>query len=577
MLKKSLAVGIIVFLVISSVPYSILSTEISTGTFDGNTLYVGGTGPSNYSKIQDAINDSSNRDTIFVFNGTYYENLFIDKTINLIGEDKYTTIIDGGMKERCDVVHIRPKGDGILLSGFTIQYSGQITGQLCYDVGVEIHSDYNTISDNIITNNHDGIFIYASNNNNIINNVIRDSNYSGIAFFSGSNNTISFNNLSNNRNGIEVRNTGMSNENTFSDNVISNNFFGIKLWHSRNIINRNNFINNSRQAVTRFNVPRFSPSRNSWDANYWDDWVGVGPKHIPGFFGFNFDWHPVSEPYEIIIGRDDDSLYSSSFGDGDTKYWAVISAVGNNPHQIIQCSRDLKAIYNVMINHGWNDENIKVLLEEEATKEAIIGSFQWLNESGEDEDDVIFFFSNSHGYYMDDQPPLDEPDGKDGFILPFDCDWETWDNCILDDELAVEFDKLKSKNIFIVIDSCHAGEFIDGSSDLCKSGRVVLTGCDVEELGGPLLVRMRWLFPYYFTKGLNGPADKNNDNFVSAEETFSYAKLPVMIRSTLFNLIRSQTLETQHPQIYDGWPSEENNGEELNLIDLKKGFISEEI
>ena len=88
---------------------------------------------------------------------------------------------------------------------------------------------------------------------------------------------------------------------------------------------------------------------------------------------------------------------------------------------------------------------------------------------------------------------------------------------------------MKSKNIFIVIDSCHAGEFIDGSSDLCKSGRVVLTGCDVEELGGPLLARMRWLFPYYFTKGLNGPADKNNDNFVSAEETFSYAKLPVMI------------------------------------------------
>jgi hypothetical protein len=81
---------------------------------------------------------------------------------------------------------------------------------------------------------------------------------------------------------------------------------------------------------------------------------------------------------------------------------------------------------------------------------------------------------------------------------------------------------------------------------------------------------MRWRFPYYFTKGLNGRADKNNDNFVSAEETLSYAELPVMIRSTLYNLIRSRILETQHPQIYDGWPTEENNEDELNIIDLAK-------
>jgi len=65
--KKGLAVGIIFFLVISSVPYSILSNEISTGTFDGNILYVGGSGPGNYSIIQNAINDASDGDTIFVF------------------------------------------------------------------------------------------------------------------------------------------------------------------------------------------------------------------------------------------------------------------------------------------------------------------------------------------------------------------------------------------------------------------------------------------------------------------------------------------------------------------------------
>ena len=39
----------------------------------GNTLYVGGSGEGNYTKIQDAINNASDGDTVFVYNGTYYE------------------------------------------------------------------------------------------------------------------------------------------------------------------------------------------------------------------------------------------------------------------------------------------------------------------------------------------------------------------------------------------------------------------------------------------------------------------------------------------------------------------------
>jgi hypothetical protein len=57
------------------------------GSFS-TTLYVGGTGPGNYTSIQSAINDATSGDTVFVYSGTYYENIVIDVSINLIGENK---------------------------------------------------------------------------------------------------------------------------------------------------------------------------------------------------------------------------------------------------------------------------------------------------------------------------------------------------------------------------------------------------------------------------------------------------------------------------------------------------------
>ena len=70
--------------------------------------------------IQDGIDAADPGYTIFVYSGTYSENVVVNKTINLIGEDKNTTIIDGGYIG--DVIHISK--DWVNISGFSIKNSG---------------------------------------------------------------------------------------------------------------------------------------------------------------------------------------------------------------------------------------------------------------------------------------------------------------------------------------------------------------------------------------------------------------------------------------------------------------------
>ena len=142
-IKKGVVVAVILlFISVSVIPST--GTNIveksSAMSFDGNTLYVGGNGTGNYTRIQDAIDNASSGDTVFVYNGTYYENVIVSKSINLIGENRANTIIDGNHTE--EVVHI--SAHGVNLSGFTIQNSGSEG----YNSGMGLHSNNNIITGN---------------------------------------------------------------------------------------------------------------------------------------------------------------------------------------------------------------------------------------------------------------------------------------------------------------------------------------------------------------------------------------------------------------------------------------------
>lgn len=264
-------------------------------------------------------------------------------------------------------------------------------------------------------------------------------------------------------------------------------------------------------------------------------------------------------------------------GDGIENKWAVFITAGGGPsyeHHEKRDRNDVKELTRIFLEQEWKQDHILTLLEEEATEDAILRvPFEWLADNGEDEDDLVFFYFSMHGTnHTKDEPPLDEPDGKDEIIFPWDEGHGGWnmDTFIVDDVLAEKFHGVHSKNIMIVFHTCHSGGMIDGASDFAKSGRVVVTSCGVTEGSIMLFLIKHWLFPYYLIHGLEGHADRNDDNEVSAEEVYFYTELPVAIHSTFLNFLVSAKIVTQHPQMYDGWPSEENNDEELKLINLER-------
>jgi parallel beta-helix repeat protein len=208
-MKKSLQTIGIVAMLVGAIFFGFLILE-NESNVSGATRYVGGVGPGNFTTIQDAINVSIDGDTVFVYNGTYVENVIVNRTINLIGMDMSNTTIDGNGIG--DVVNVT--SSWVNITGFTLTNCGSIPGdaalkfymvtncEISYSNLSSINgggimlisSDVIEIHDNLIENNYDGIFMFSSTNCNIVDNTI-SSNQNGLYFESSSGNTVYHNNI----------------------------------------------------------------------------------------------------------------------------------------------------------------------------------------------------------------------------------------------------------------------------------------------------------------------------------------------------------------------------------------------
>jgi parallel beta-helix repeat protein len=267
-MRKCLAVGIILLFVGTAiVPSNGQQVEKTSLPIPrGDILYVGGSGPGNYTRIQDAIDNATNGDTVFVFDDSspYYENLLINKSIIFIGENKETTIIDGRENGTCVSVLV----DRVRISGFTIQKSGYwypgiqmrlsnysiISSNILQNntgPGLRfISANNNTITDNIIIHNYDGIYARSGFGNLIDGNYICYNSDVGIELYAEGPNIISGNNISSNGNwGIYVFNIDTPGNNITGNYISNNHLKGILVSISSDVCISNNIISHSNIGI----------------------------------------------------------------------------------------------------------------------------------------------------------------------------------------------------------------------------------------------------------------------------------------------------------------------------------------
>jgi len=225
--------------------------------------------PRDYPTIQGAVNAARPGSTIYVKAGTYYEKIFINKTILLFGESRSTTIIKSGG----DMDTIRITANNGSISGFTIENEKNYT----HSYGIKMSNTCNNVvSNNIITRNFVGVKIEDGSCNNIIKDNIITRNRYGVFICLKSNNNIVCNNVvsESDWNGIELnfceRNI------VYGNTIVNNTAYGLEIPiyapSCHNIIFHNNFLSNKFRNA-------YGPNPNFWasncEGNYWDDYNGT--------------------------------------------------------------------------------------------------------------------------------------------------------------------------------------------------------------------------------------------------------------------------------------------------------------
>lgn len=121
------------------------------------------------------------------------------------------------------------------------------------------------------------------------------------------------------------------------------------------------------------------------------------------------------------------------------------------------CINDVTNMRDILRNYlGFNNDEMRVLTDNRATKEGILARLDWLVKDAKAGDFLVFHYSGHGSQIRDRDGDESLKDGMDELICPYDFDWDG--KYIIDDDLNAIFSALPEGVLLeVFLDSCHSG------------------------------------------------------------------------------------------------------------------------
>ncbi len=222
----------------------------------------------------------------------------------------------------------------------------------------------------------------------------------------------------------------------------------------------------------------------------------------------------------------DNTDYSPLYGNSFALVIGINKYVNASP--LGYAVNDAEAVASLLKDaFDFKDENIKLLLDENATRVEIMSTFMSYTKSEISSNDRIFVFFAGHGNTQTGSR------GEVGFLVPYDGDLNDLSTLVRWDDLTRNADLIVAKHMLFVMDACYGGLAITralpaGSMRFLKNmllrySRQVLTAGKADEVvadaGGPIPDHS--VFTGHFIQGLQGKA-ATGDGVITANGVMAY-------------------------------------------------------
>ncbi|MBK9271399.1 MAG: caspase family protein [Saprospiraceae bacterium] len=207
----------------------------------------------------------------------------------------------------------------------------------------------------------------------------------------------------------------------------------------------------------------------------------------------------------------------------EVKIWAVIVGVSRYEHMpTLKYSDDdayrMYAFYKSPEGGALPESQIRILVDEDASRLNILKAMNELYLKADDNDMVVLYFSGH---------------GLEGTFLPIDYDG--YQNAITHDEVINLFSKSKARHKICYADACHSGSLLAAKGPYASSLMFFYEELDKSSGGSAFVMSSKarefsledgglrqGIFSHYLIRGLKGEADLDTNKTITIRELFDF-------------------------------------------------------